>query len=55
MEFYIWFNLLMFHAGQVYWINTFDSQDDCQFIQHVYEEKYPKNEFSCPFVRVNKT
>lgn len=52
--FHIWFNLLMLHAGHVYWLGAWDSQEDCQVAQAAYEADadHAGDRFLCPFIRV---
>ena len=49
---HIWFNLMMFHHGHVFLMQTFEMYDDCLKEQRQYEERYPDRAFSCPYVRV---
>jgi hypothetical protein len=53
----IWFNLLVLHAGHIYWISSFPTLEECQVVQVQYEQRseYKDDRFWCPFVRVERT
>ena len=54
---HIWFNLLMLHAGHVYWMDSFENLEECQYEQSIYEQdpEYKGDRFWCPFVQVEET
>ena len=52
---HIWFNLLMWSAGHVYWMNSYETLEECQVIQTQYEAINPAAAFLCPFVMVEIT
>lgn len=53
----IWFNLLMFHAGQIYYLDSFETLEECQVVEAEYESNpdYKRDKFWCPFVMVQET
>lgn len=54
---HIWFNLIMIHAGHLYWISSFETLEECQAQEAWYEsqDEYKSDKFFCPFVEVKKT
>ena len=53
---HIWFNLIMIHAGHAYWIDSFETLEECQAEEVLYEiqEQYKTDKFYCPFVQVEE-
>lgn len=54
---HIWFHLLMWHAGQLYWLGAWETQGECQSVQirHEQEPGHASDRFWCPPVNVEKT
>lgn len=52
--FIVWFNLIMYHHGQVFLIDTFDTYEECYAVQLEYEAQQPEDSFACPFVKVEE-
>ena len=49
---HIWFQLLMYGSGQVYWMGAWETYEECEVVKWAYEEQYKGLEvhFSCPFI-----
>ena len=54
---HIWFNLLMIHSGQLFWLDSFESYDECIQIQiwHESQPDHKQDKFYCPSVGVEMT
>ena len=50
----IWFNLLVLFNGQVFWLGSYETQEECQVHQKEFEAANPGVAW-CPFVKVEKT
>ena len=52
----IWFVLMMFHAGRVWWLGSFETYEECRVAQLRMEEAAaPGQLFACPAVKVEST
>lgn len=45
---WIWFNLLFLHNGHMWYIDSFETLEQCQVELHEYEEQYPGSYYCLP-------
>jgi hypothetical protein len=50
----VWFNLLMIHAGHVFWLGAFEAYEECHAQQVKMEEAYPEDKFLCPWTKMER-
>ena len=54
---HIWFQLLRFHEGRIFWMGAWETEQECERMRdwYLYEQSdFVGDAFSCPFVKVQK-
>jgi hypothetical protein len=51
----IWFNLLLFHAGHIYWLGVFETYEQCREVQLELEKERPQDNMVCRWIKVEST
>lgn len=54
---HIWFQLLRYHEGQIFWMGAWETQQECETMRDWYLHEQPSfvgDAFSCPYVKVQK-
>lgn len=52
---HVWFSLLMWHQGHIFWLESFETYEECHDHQVILEEQMPSDKFACPFIIVEET
>jgi len=54
---HIMFSLIMMHSGSYFWLGSYETLEECQFVQRRMEAlpEHKGDTFACPYVRVEDT